>query len=139
MRFLAYCFCLATVLTLAAPLVRADTTCGSAQGRTFLGLPSWDRGLGDCTQIAGDDLLEANETNPAIIITTNVTSIFTQIAGMVAAVFVVVGGFRYVLSDGQPEAANAARRTIINALVGLLIAAVGKTIAEVVFQIVSQA
>jgi len=46
--------------------------------------------------------------------------IFT-IAGMVALVFLVWGGIRYMTARGDPKAADAARNTITSAVVGLLI------------------
>lgn len=46
------------------------------------------------------------------------------IVGVVAVGFVVVGAFRYVASQGDPEATAKAQSTIINALVGTAIAVV---------------
>ena len=46
--------------------------------------------------------------------------IFT-IAGMVALVFLIWGGIRYMTARGDPKAADAARNTITSAVVGLLI------------------
>lgn len=44
------------------------------------------------------------------------------IIAAVAILFVVIGGLRYVISEGDPEATAKARGTIIYALVGLVIA-----------------
>ena len=46
--------------------------------------------------------------------------IFT-IAGMVALLFLIWGGIRYMTARGDPKAADAARNTITSAVVGLLI------------------
>ena len=40
----------------------------------------------------------------------------------VAVLFVVVGGLRFVMSEGDPQATTKARNTMIYALVGLIIA-----------------
>lgn len=50
-----------------------------------------------------------------------------RVAGMVAVVFVIYGGVRYITSQGEPEATKAAQGTIINALIGLAIAIVAAT------------
>lgn len=47
------------------------------------------------------------------------------VIGIVAALsvlFIVIGGLRYVLSDGDPQGASKARSTVVYALVGLVIA-----------------
>lgn len=44
------------------------------------------------------------------------------IIAAVAILFIIIGGLRYVISEGDPEATNRARGTIIYALVGLIIA-----------------
>jgi hypothetical protein len=52
-------------------------------------------------------------------------TILNLVIGIVAALsvlFVVIGGLRYVLSAGDPQAAARARSTIIHAAIGLLIA-----------------
>lgn len=45
-----------------------------------------------------------------------------RIAGVVAVAFVIVGAFRYVASQGNPEDTAKAQSTIINALIGMVVA-----------------
>lgn len=52
----------------------------------------------------------------------NIAEALIQIAGFVAVGFVIYGGFLFLTSSGQPEKAAAARKTIINALVGAVVA-----------------
>ncbi|HSX53066.1 MAG TPA: hypothetical protein VLF90_01725 [Patescibacteria group bacterium] len=42
--------------------------------------------------------------------------------GVAAVVMVIVGGFKYVVSQGDPNAVNSAKNTILFALLGLVIA-----------------
>jgi len=52
-------------------------------------------------------------------------TILQIIIGIVAALsvlFIVIGGLRFVLSDGDPQGASKARSTVVYALVGLVIA-----------------
>jgi len=50
-----------------------------------------------------------------------------RVAGIAAVVFVIYGGIRYTTSEGEPEHTRAALGTIINALVGLVIAMIAAT------------
>lgn len=43
------------------------------------------------------------------------------VLGVVAVLFVAIGGFRYALSEGNPEDMSKAKNTIIYAIVGLVI------------------
>ncbi len=105
-------------------------------GRSFLGIPAWDRGV-DCDSITTSSITETGEDNPLYLIILNITQAIAIIAGYVAVVFVVVGGFKFVLSDGVPDKAADARRTIINALIGAGIAAMAAVVIEVIFSQVS--
>lgn len=51
--------------------------------------------------------------------------ILQLVIGIIAAVavlFVVIGGFRFVISEGDPQSTAKARSTIVYAVVGLIIA-----------------
>ncbi|MDZ7744461.1 MAG: hypothetical protein U5K77_01745 [Candidatus Saccharibacteria bacterium] len=61
-----------------------------------------------------------------------VFEIILRIAGLVAVAMVIFGGFKYMLSQGEPEATKGARTTIINALIGLGIAVSGTIIINIV-------
>lgn len=43
------------------------------------------------------------------------------LAGAIALLFVVIGGLRYIISQGDPNAAAQAKNTILYALVGLVV------------------
>jgi hypothetical protein len=43
------------------------------------------------------------------------------LAGMLAIVFVIIGGIRYALSQGNPQALQQAKKTLTYAIVGLLV------------------
>jgi hypothetical protein len=59
-------------------------------------------------------------------------SITLGVVGALSFLFVVIGGFRYVLSQGDPQAATKAKNTILYALIGLVIAIVAQTIVTFV-------
>ena len=62
-------------------------------------------------------------------------TILSLVIGIVAAIsvlFVVIGGLRYVFSDGDPQDASRAKSTIIYALIGLIVAVLAEAIVAFV-------
>ncbi len=97
-------------------------TCRS--GGSFLGLPTWYKYLdGEIIEGRCSPIIDISG-HPAQIglILLAVVEITLRIAAMVAVGFIIVGGFRYITSQGEPENTNHARGTIINAIIGLVIA-----------------
>jgi magnesium-transporting ATPase (P-type) len=75
---------------------------------------------------------------------TNVTNLIKKIInilsvliGAIAVIMIIVGGFRYVTSAGNPENTKGARQTIIFAIVGLVIVAVAQLIVHFVLNSVT--
>ena len=93
-------------------------------GGSFFGLPYWHKYLpGTCSKTSGLTLPENFSLFDALpLIMLAVVEILLRIAGMVAIAFVVYGGIQYVISEGEPDKVANAKGTIINALVGLIIA-----------------
>ena len=69
--------------------------------------------------IVGDDLSRLPVTNTALETGVNIVFMF---AGIVALIFVVYGGFKYVISGGDPQKVAAAKDTIVYAVIGLIVA-----------------
>lgn len=108
--------------------------CGEA--RYFLGIPSWDRGLKSCTDVEIDDVVSADKSlNPVLIVILNLTEAVTRMAGLVALAFLIIGGFKYALSEGNPQKATEAQRTCINAMIGLVIAVLATVVINVVLRV----
>ena len=63
-------------------------------------------------------------------------SITIAIVAAVCVLFVAIGGMRYVLSQGDPQAAAKARSTIIYALVGLAVTISAQAIVTVAIKVV---
>lgn len=51
----------------------------------------------------------------------NVIFALLLFAGAVAVLFLIIGGFRYVISTGNPEQVEGAKKTIMYAILGLII------------------
>jgi amino acid transporter len=58
--------------------------------------------------------------------------LFLQIIGLIAVAFLIYGGFRYITSAGNEETAEAAKKTIQNAIIGLIIIILSYTIVTVI-------
>lgn len=84
----------------------------------ILTLPCWYRGLP--ADVNGQPKI--NEVKNLTIIGANVLDMMLQLIGYIAVGFIIWGGFQFMLSDGDPGKAASARKTIINACAGLLLA-----------------
>ncbi len=104
----------------------------------ILGLPSWYEYL-DVGPKNGDDCAIIGPTVPADPTSIDweravprvvmaVIQIMLRLAGLVAIGFTIYGGFRYILSQGEPEATKNAKGTIVGASIGLVIALFAATV-----------
>lgn len=78
------------------------------------------------------DLMTGGKFNGADILLVGlaVIDILIRIAALVAVAFVLYGGIKYITSQGSPEGTKSAQNTIINALVGLVIAIVAAAVVS---------
>lgn len=51
-----------------------------------------------------------------------VSNTLIYIVGAVAVIFLIIGGLRYVVSNGDPKAVTAAKDTILYAIIGIVVA-----------------
>lgn len=58
--------------------------------------------------------------NPESIVT-NVISALLIVAGVIAFVYLVWAGFLYITAGGDPEKTEAAKKAIINAVIGIIV------------------
>ncbi len=97
----------------------------------FLGiLPPWHRGL-NCGDI--DLKAEFSTHEKTRIIITNITGILTRLAGLVAVIALIIAGFKYALSNGNPQKASGALKSIIHALSGLAVAVAATLLVESIY------
>ncbi len=107
----------------------------------FLGLPTWfkylkgyipdsppafDARIGQtCEPII-------NSFRDILLIAAAILEILLRVATFVAIVFIVYGGIRYVISQGEPDRVATAQGTILNAVIGLVIAVVATAVVSFV-------
>ena len=108
----------------------APANCNSA----FFGIPSWYQYL-PAPDFKGCNVDTLGATpgdvfGVAVPIALAATEIALYIAGMVAVGYVIYGGFQFVTSQGEPENTKHARGTVINALIGMVVATIAIAIVK---------
>lgn len=79
-------------------------------------------GVNDANGGAQPNAKSLNET------ITSVINLLSAAVGIIAVIMIIVGGFRYITSSGNPEAAKSARNTILYAIIGLVVVAMAQII-----------
>lgn len=87
--------------------------------KTILGIPTWYKYLNG-EEIAGKCKPIINDVEDTIPIGLAVFEAALVLAGMVAVVMIFVASIKYLMTQGEPEKAAAARKTVINTIIGLI-------------------
>lgn len=58
--------------------------------------------------------------------------ILSYIVGIAAIIMVIIGGFKYITSNGDASKASSAKNTLIYALIGILVAGLAQVIVQFV-------
>lgn len=124
--------------------------------KRILGIPTWFRGLstidagGNCQVLSPDEL----NTNTAVdgagkptepsnglsnfiwAVALNVIEIGLFLAGYVALGFILFGGFQFLTGGSNPSQIEKARKTILNAVIGLAISIASIAVVNLIFGLV---
>jgi len=124
-----------SIMTAAAPMsspVSAATTCTNA--KPILSFPVWYRGLnpnaGSCELVSPDAVGGLGPFIWRIVL--NVIDIGLQLVGYIAVGFILYGGFQFMISQGSPDGSTKARKTILNAVIGLVISIASVAIVNLI-------
>lgn len=118
-------FCISTVGSIAVPSsVLAATNCDKKG--TIITLKPWYYGLteevgGKC-QVKSPGTTTDEQRKFISRIVLNIVEDLLQVAAYVTVAFVIMGGFKYMTSAGSPDQAAKAMKTILNAVIGMVIA-----------------
>ncbi len=82
------------------------------------------------SQIDLNSLPNVGATNGSIV--TTIITIVSGIVGAICLLFITIGGFRYILSQGDPQGVAKAKGTIIYALIGLSVVILAQVIVRFV-------
>lgn len=94
-------------------------------------IPSWHQYLpkdGDCRI----DINKFTFPDDIAPIALAVVEILLRIGTFAAIAFVIYGGFQFLTSQGEPDKAANARKTIINSVVGLVITLLATVVVSVI-------
>ena len=136
--------CLLSFSVVALPAqasAQVDSRCN--RSGWFLGLPTWYKYLdveykdGRCditgpktTNDDGEKVFDWRLATGRIALAA--VEILLRIASLIAVGFIIYGGFQYILSQGEPDRIKNAKQTIINALIGLVIAMLSVAVVNLI-------
>ena len=128
-------FVAAPVLSLTTPQVsQVSADCVES----FLGVPTWYRGLtdGDCAIRTPDGGGESLEVFIWTIVL-NVIEMALVATVYVAIFFILYGGFQFMVGGTNPSLIEKGRKSILNAVIGLVIAMGSIAVTRTIFSIVT--
>ena len=117
-----------TALTFAPPVAAACTD-------QFLGINAWYKGLQDPTTCAVVMKENGNDDDVRKFVTTialNILQAALAIVAYVTVFFIIKGGFMYMTSAGSQDGMASAKKTITNAIIGLIIAVFASSIVNAI-------
>lgn len=133
------------MFAVAAPVMALTTPFASHASainceKRLFGIPPWYKGLTEVTQSGGGDQCTIISPNQAgglqsfiTKIVLNIIEIGLVIVGYVAVFFILYGGFLFLTGGGNPSQIEKARKTILNAVIGLIISIGAVAIVNLIF------
>ncbi len=88
----------------------------------------FDKCTGDTCTVVKENRLQADSSN----IILQIMRIVLMALGSISVLMIVIGGLRFVLSQGDPSGVNSAKNTILYALIGLVVALLAGGIVQFV-------
>jgi|SRR5581483_12007108 len=79
--------------------------------------------------------ISSSQSLPELI--SNVVKIMLMFAGIIAVVFIIIGGYQYITSAGNDEAAEKGKKTLVNAIIGIVVIVLSYAIISVITNLVS--
>lgn len=132
----------ATVSALPTATVAAQptTTADPCARASIVAFPHWyDNGLcKDGKIVAPKDIAKKlpNDANGILtfvtILATNIVTIILMVVGYVSLAFIIWGGFKYMYSGDNASGTTAAKQTILNAVIGLVLSIMSVAIIKAV-------
>ncbi|HRJ06801.1 MAG TPA: hypothetical protein PK096_01405 [Candidatus Saccharibacteria bacterium] len=129
---------LLSVVAVSPAMAKDDKYFGDGDGcsTSFLTFPTWYEGLPrdgcaiDAPQGSGKD--GGNISAFVWRIVLNIIEIALQAVAYAAVGFIIFGGYKYLISISSPDRIVTARKTILNAIIGLVISILSVAIVNLV-------
>lgn len=112
------------------------TASAATCSKNFLGLKPWfaylppDNFSSDCSISDKFQLLGKGTDSAILPIALVIADDLVRIAALVAVAYVIIAGIKLTTSQGEPDKAKQARETIINALIGLVMAVIAAAVVS---------
>jgi len=87
---------------------------------------------GGSAGVSGIDVSSLPKTPATDTTVKTLLTIVDSVVGALSLLFITIGGFRYVISQGDPQATGKAKNTILYAVIGLLVAITAQAIVTFV-------
>lgn len=102
----------------------------ACQAKGITWLPTWYKYLNGVEDDTGRCSVQFTFPDDISKILLAVVEIILRVGALVAVGFVIYGGFQYLISQGEPDKLKSAQQTILNALIGLVIATMATIIVN---------
>lgn len=124
--------------TVTTPQTAFAADPANCESRAFLGIPPWYRGLTKTDSTGDCAIMSPNEVAGGLSgfiwkIVLNLIEIGLILAGWVALFFIMYGAFLYITGGGNASQTEKARKSIFNAVIGLVISMGAIAITNLVF------
>lgn len=110
------------MFTILANFITSFAAVHPCQTGEFFGLPPWYKYLDRDPSVQGRCSISFDFPEDIGAVLFAVAEIMLRVGALVAIGFVVYGGVLYMVSRGEPEKTREARNTVVNAIIGLVIA-----------------
>lgn len=130
----------AFIAFIASPVMATISTTpvsAACDGR-ILGIPPWYRGLteGDDCHIKAPGSGQNGMTKFITKLALNIIEMVMVVTAYIASFFILYGGYMFVANNGTSSVVERATRTILNAVIGLLISLAAVGLVNFVFGII---
>ena len=130
MKYLTRFACLVAVIAMPLlmfaplPAMAADPQDENSSRSLCIGSGgTWDSTTSTCSKAGGQSFPQA---------LSSITNLLLFVIGAIAVIMIIVGGIRYILSNGEQQAVTAAKNTILYAVIGLILSVVAYAIVAFV-------
>lgn len=93
-------------------------------GGGFLGFPHWYKYLEGIEEHTRNCAPRLGNVNDIWLIALAVVEILLRVAIIAGIIYVLIGGFKYITSRANPDKTSAAKNTVVDGLIGVVIAIV---------------
>lgn len=89
---------------------------------TILSFPVTAKAATNCTAPGGNTVFpDCIPKDDITVLIGNTINGFLILAGTVAVLFIIIGGFQYITSAGNPDGIYKAKQTLLYAIIGLIV------------------